>query len=304
MNIKKFINKKISNSPDWLQLLYINSRYLIENDEKYRKRIFKQHYGRPLNIEDPVTFNEKIHVRTLKQRNALFTQLADKLAVRDYVTEKIGDEYLIKLYGYYDSVDDIDYDSLPNKFVLKCNHDSGSVTLCHDKNTFNKEIGNKKLSHFLKKNLYKISREWQYKDIKPKIICEEFLDIFPDGNEIKPEDYKFHCFNGKVEYAEIQFDRFGSERKINVYDRDWNLMPFLMGYKNTDFLVEKPCRLDDLVRLAEKLSNGIDYCRVDFYLIKNRIVFGEITFTPCNGLDNFYPESWDYEFGKKWLINK
>lgn len=303
MKIKKIVNELVSKSPDWFQLLYIDIRYGLEDDETYRKRIFKQHYGRELNLNNPLTFNEKIHVRSLKQRNPLFTELADKLTVRDYVKARIGEEYLIKLYGSYNCVEEINYDELPNKFVLKCNHDSGSVTLCHDKNHFDRIACNKRLSHFLKRNLYKVSREWQYKDIKPKVICEEFLDIFSDGNELKPEDYKFHCFNGKVEYSEIQFDRFGEERKINVYDREWNLMPFLMGYQNTDFPVEKPSCLNKLINLAETLAKGIDYCRVDFYLINDRIVFGEITFTPCNGLDDFIPESFDYEFGRKWLIN-
>ncbi|MER5082734.1 ATP-grasp fold amidoligase family protein, partial [Providencia stuartii] len=175
------IKKSLTNlhekfSPDWLKLIMIDIRYILEPDEKYRKRIFKQKYGKELDINAPTTFNEKINVRTLKQRNKLFTILSDKIAVRDYVAEKIGEKYLLKNYGYYDNTDQIDFNTLPDKFVLKCNHDSGSVFICTDKKKINKKKLKKHFNFFLKRNLYKVSREWQYKDIQPKIIAEEYIN--------------------------------------------------------------------------------------------------------------------------------
>lgn len=276
------------------------SYYLIP-DKLYRKILFKRSTGKNLNLKNPKSFNEKINARILYDENPIYTKLADKYLVRDYVKEKIGDSYLINLLGYYSSPSEINYDILPTQFVLKCNHDAGSVIIVKDKNVINKDIIYKKLKKSLKYNMYYKTREKHYKNIPAIILCEEYIDIFSSESNIpQPEDYKIHCFHGKPEYLEIQFSRFSNERYINIYDKDWNLQPFLMGYQNTLFEVPKPQKLEEMLQLAEKLSSDFEYCRVDFYLVNDQIFFGEITFTPCNGMDQFIPYEWDYKFGEKW----
>lgn len=295
------IYKKLA--PNILKLLIIDIRYHLRSDLAFRKFIFKKKFNKELNITSPRTFNEKIAHRTLFQRDPLFTQLSDKIHVRQYVSDKIGEQYLPIHYGYYLNPKDINFDALPDKFVLKCNHDSGSVYIVDDKNKLNIKDVEHHFDFYLKRNFYKITREWQYRDIPPKIICEEFLDIFSNSHCSEPEDYKIHCINGEPKFLEVQFDRFKASRRINVYDTEWVLQPFLMGFKNTDYHVERPKNLEELLYLARKLASNTDYCRVDFYTIKEKIVFGEITFTPCNGLDDFYPKEWDFLFSKEWNIS-
>ncbi|HCU0192420.1 glycosyltransferase [Proteus mirabilis] len=267
----------------------------------YRKYIYKKTTGKKLNLNPPVTFNEKINYRILYDRKKIYTELADKITVRDYVKHKIGDKYLIKLIDIFDNTNSININKLPNKFVLKCNHDAGSVIICEDKTKFNFDNAFKRLEHALKHNMYSKTREWHYKNIKPKIICEEYIDIFSsEGEKYQPEDYKIHCFHGTPQILEIQFQRFNESRHINIYDTKWNLLPFLMGFPNTPYDVPKPINLDKLLILSTKLSKDFDYCRVDFYIAKGKIFFGEMTFTPCNGLDTFNPTEWDEKIGKLW----
>lgn len=270
-------------------------------DLLYRKFIYKKNTGRKLNLTPPKTFNEKINYRILYDRKNIYTELADKIKVRKYVEEKIGNKYLIKCINTYTDTVSININELPDKFVLKCNHDAGSVIICKNKNDFNKKEAFEKLNAALKENMYDKTREWHYKNIPPKIICEEYIEIFNnDHNTLQPEDYKIHCFHGIVQFLEIQFQRFDERRYINIYDRKWNLLPFLMGYQNTPMDIPKPNKLEEIILLAEVLSKDFDYCRVDFYISKDRIYFGEITFTPCNGMDKFIPNEWDRKIGDLW----
>ncbi|PHM58631.1 ATP-grasp fold amidoligase family protein [Xenorhabdus sp. KK7.4] len=287
----------------WIKRISNIYKFYFVSDENYRRDLFRKKFKKDMNLDNPQTFNEKINYRILKDKNPLYTKLADKLQVREYVKKTIGEEYLIKLLGCYKNTNDIKYKSLPDRFVLKCNHDAGSVIICKEKKSFNYKKANKKLNFHLKNDMYKRTREWHYKNIQPQIICEEYLDIFGNSDDaFLPEDYKLHCFGGKVEFFEVQFNRFGKERFINIYDRDWKLQPFTMGYKNASFSLDKPSKLSELIYLAEMLSRELDYCRVDFYIVNDVIYFGEITFTPCNGLDVITPEIWDYKLGQKWNL--
>lgn len=301
--VKEKIVKMILNNyyTYYIYMSYKKILTLFISDKRFRMRLYKENYGRELDLKQPLTFNGKIHKRTLYQRDSLFTKLADKYLVRDYVEEKIGSKYLIPLITTYKYANDICLDELPREFVMKCNHDAGSVLVCNDKH----QLSNKELVHKYKiallRNMYYIGREWHYKDIKPMILVEEKIDIFVSYNQ--PEDYKFHCFNGKVKYIEVQFSRFSLDRRINIYDRNWNLQPFLMGYKNSEEPFDKPSQLKEMINIVEILSDAIDYCRVDLYLTKNgKIYFGEMTFTPCNGLDVFVPNKFDFIFGKDWEL--
>lgn len=276
------------------------STFLI-SDKVFRKLMFYSKYKRILNLDNPQGFNAKIHKRTLFDRNDIYTKLADKYLVREFVEAKIGSEYLIPLLAVYKKPKDIKLDNLPNSFVMKCNHDSGKVIICNDKT----ELDIKKIRYFFKTaligNMYLTSREWHYKNIKKLILVEEKINIYV--NDSTPEDYKFHCFNGMPKYIEVQFSRYSGDRRINIYDLNWNLQPFKMGFENTNTKIPKPTQLSKMVQLVEKLCNNFDYCRVDLYLTKEeKIYFGEITFTPCNGMDVFIPFEWDEKFAEDWDI--
>lgn len=288
----KNIKKHIKNSLFLYSICYTILKILsyIISDELYIKIKFKKTFRRNLNLDNPQTFNEKIQWRILKERKSEYTEFADKYLVRDYIKDKIGEQYLIKLLGVYSSSKDIDYEKLPNKFVLKCNHDSGSVVICKDKATLDKKSVNHKLDFYLKKNFYYQTREWHYKDIKPKIICEELLE---DIKELY--DYKFHCFEGKVEIIQVANN---SHTGNNMYTKEWELLPFTYLNKNYDG-VQKPKNIKEMIRIAEKLAEDFNYVRIDLYESNSKIYFGEITFTSNGGFGKFNPESWDYYYGKK-----
>lgn len=285
-----------------LNLLRIRINYFLKDDEKFIRERYKEVFSKELDLENPKSFNEKIQWRILRDRQEKYTILADKYKVRDYVKEKIGEKYLIKLLGVYERPEDIDYDKLPNKFVLKCNHDSGSVIICKDKSTFNKKEATRKLKFFLKRSFYYSTREWHYKDIKPLIICEEFLCL-KNGNI--PEDYKIYVFNRKDKtevFIQVEEDRFGDHRR-GVYDEQWNLLPLERVLKNPKYN-RKPNNLKQMIFLSKELSKEFEFVRVDFYEIENKLYFGELTFTPAAGLTKFTPDEWDYKFGDMWEINK
>lgn len=274
-------------------LLYLLKKIKITltSDKKYFEKIYENKFQKKLNLANPKTFNEKVIKRILFNKNLKYTQLTDKYLVRDYVKEKIGEKYLIKLYGIYKNVDEIEYENFPKEFVLKCNHDSGSVFICKDKEEFDLKRVKQELKFYLKRNFYYVTREWHYKNIKPLIICEEKLkDI---------TDYKFHCFSGKVNHVEVIFNRF-NDKRFNLYDRNWKLLPYkISGCKNTDSNIEKPQNFEKMLKIAEKLSKEFNYCRIDLYNNKGEIKFGEITFTPASGLDEL-PEELDLYLGSLW----
>lgn len=265
----------------------------------FRKRVYKKLFGKKLDLKKPIGFNAKISKRILEEKELLYTLLADKYKVRDYVSEKVGSEILIPLIKCYDNVDEININDLPNKFVAKCNHDAGSVVVCDDKKTLDFVSF---VSHFksaINRNMYYTTREWHYKNITRKILIEEMIDIFSD--EATPEDYKFHCFNGKVEYIEVQFSRFSSDRRINVYDSSWNLCDFRVGHRNTEKVIYKPECLEKLITISEKLAVDLKYCRIDLYVTSNKkIYFGEITLTSGSGTYKFDPPESDIVFGSSW----
>lgn len=274
-------------------IVYIVKKFLmlIVSDENYFKYYYYKTFNRKLNINDLKTLNEKVIGRILFDKNILYSNLTDKVDVRKYVKEKIGEKYLIKLYGVYENVNEIDMNVLPKEFVLKCNHDSGSVFICEDKNTFNISYAKKKLRFYLKRNYYYLTREWHYKNINPRIICEEKL--------VDTTDYKFHCFHGKVEQIKVISGRF-SDKRMNEYDRYWNLKDVEVGNcKQTDVELEKPKNFEKMIEIAERLSADFEYVRVDLYNVNGEIKFGELTFTPASGFSRM-PYDMDLALGKLW----
>ena len=263
--------------------------------EKDINKTYKKKHGRLIDWENPKSFTEKLNVSKLYCSNELKTKLTDKLLVRDWVKEKIGEEYLVPLIGVYDKFEDINFDELPEKFVIKCNHDSGSVTLCSDKKTLDMKKLKNDYDFYLKRNFAYMGYELHYKEIKPKIIIEKYM-----GDNIN--DYKFLCFDGKPYYCWIDIDRFRDHKK-NVYDLDWNIQPFEMSYKRCNEQIEKPSNLDLMKNIAERLCKGFDHVRVDLYEVDGKTYFGEMTFTNGNGMSVFKPDEWDYKIGELWNLD-
>ncbi len=266
-------------------------------DEQYLKIKFYENTGEKLDLKNPRTFNMKMQWLKLHNRNPLYTQLADKYSVRSYVEKCIGKKGLNELYGVYSSFDEIDFESLPSQFVMKCTHDCGSVLICRDKKKFDFISARKKISRALKKNYYWEGREWPYKDIKPRIIIEKYLH--DDGSD-ELKDYKVFCFHGIPQVIQVDFDRFRNHRR-NLYDTQWNYLGYTTLYPtDPDYRIAKPVCLEKMLEDARKLSEGIPFVRVDFYVVNDVPLFGEMTFFHGGGMEPFKPKEWDYRLGK-WL---
>lgn len=255
---------------------------------------YKMMNGKFLDLDHPKTYNEKLHWLNLYYHDPLLTQLVDKYAVRPFVAERIGEEHLVPLIGKWDSVEDIPFDDLPKQFVLKCNHDSGSVIVCHDKDALDIEAAKKKLKQCLKRNYYYHSREWAYKNVKPCIICEQLIAT-KDGKA--PKDYKIFCCNGVPQMFFVASDR-GENTKFDFYEMDGSRIPVKQHYPNSGREFEPPQRFAEMVECAKKLSEGFPQVRVDFYEdIDGKVLFGEMTFIHFSGMHDFEPEEYNLKFG-------
>lgn len=259
------------------------------------KKDYENYRGGVLNIENPKTYSEKIQWLKLYDDNELRTRLTDKVLVREWIKEKIGEKYLIPIYGVYDSFDDIEFDKLPNQFVIKTNHSSGWNIIVKDKNNFNKKKARKKIQRWLKRD-YGLWSEFEihYSSIVPKIIVEKYMA--DSSGELN--DYKFLCFNNECKYFWMDFDR-ASNHKRNVYDLNFNLQPWnQFTYGNYNGVVEKPKNLEKMIEIAQTLCQGFKHVRVDLYNIDGEIYFGEMTFTNGSGFEGIFPEEYDYKLGE------
>ena len=266
-------------------------------DRIYIQMQYFYHFHRFANFKNPQTFNEKLQWLKLHDHNPLYTTLVDKYAVKKWVADKIGEQYVIPTIAVWEKAEDIDFDKLPNQFVLKVNHDSGGLVICKDKSKLDRQAAVAKLSRALKNNGYWSGREWPYKNVKPCIIAEKYME---DENH-QLNDYKFMVFNGKVKCSFTCTERFSKDGlKVTFYDANWDIMPFERHYPRSKTPITKPLNYDEMVELAEKLSKDIPFVRVDFYSIKGKIYFGEMTFYPGSGLEEFTPQEWDKKLGD-WL---
>lgn len=274
-----FINRNLINwLPDkiYLKIMY----YCITNTK--------------INFTKVKTFNEKLQWLKIYDRKAIYTQMADKYLVRDFIKKRIGDEYLIPIIGHWKNFEDINFSSLPNQFVLKCNHDSGGVIICNNKDNFDVESAKIKFNIWLKHNYFYKGREWPYKNIKPQIICEKYM-----GKNLK--DYKFMCFNGVFKCSFICSERNTPDGlHVTFYDKNFKKMPFTRKYPSSKIEIPKPLNYHKMIVLSEKLSQNTKFLRVDFYEIDGRLYFGELTFFPGNGTEKFEPEKYDKILGD-WL---
>lgn len=271
-------------------------------DKQYIDLYFRMNIGRKLDWNNLKTLNEKLQWMKFNYRFPLQTIVSDKILVRDYVKDKIGEEYLIPVYGIWNDFDEIDFNQLPNQFVLKCNHDSGGLVICKDKNKLNLKLSKKKINKSLHSNFYYAGREYQYKNIKPRIYCEKFIS---ENGEVPP-DYKIYCFNGKPDVIMDCLDRFGKgthRARYLFFDKNWNFVPLCKGDdKIGNPHIPRPKNLGKMFEIAEILSKDFYFARIDLYDINGKIYFGEITLTPNSGFDPDLTYDADLRFGNELII--
>lgn len=288
-----------------LVLLYKFAKFY--SDEKFLKKLFRIRMGYELNLDNPQTFSEKLQWLKLYNRKPEYTQMVDKFGVKEYVANIIGEEYIIPTLCVWDRVEDIDWDALPNQFVLKCTHDSGGLVICKDKATLDIQKATKKLKKSMQRDYFYDNREWPYKNVKKRIIAEKFIEV--QGHQDIP-DYKFFCFNGEPMYCQVIRDR-NTKETIDFYDMKWNHMPFVglnpvaknvlePILRNGLQPVVKPLHLDNMIAVCKKLAKNIPFSRIDLYVVEDREYFGEITFYPMSGMGGFHPQEWNYTFGS-WI---
>ena len=263
-------------------------------DTLYLRIFFRAKLGYSLDLKNPKTFNEKLQWLKLYDRNPLYTQLVDKYEVRKFVAEKIGEEHLIPLLGVWNNIDKIDFNVLPNQFVLKYTHDSGSVIICKDKNKIDIEKMKQKLKEMLKIKYFYMWREWPYKNVKPRIIAEKYM-----GDNF--DDYKMFVFNGKPDNVMVCTGRQTGNLQFYFFDLNWNLLRLNYWGLNapSDFTLPKPEKWDEMIRISKELSRGTHFLRVDLYQKDNQVYFGELTFFPSDGFDAKLLPSTDALFGEK-----
>ena len=267
-------------------------------DETYLKLKYRYKMKRKLNLENPQTFNEKMQWLKIHDRKDIYTKLVDKYEVKKIIGEIIGEEYIIPTLGVWNKFDDIEFDKLPDKFVLKCTHDSGGLYICNDSTKFDIEQAREKITSSLKHNFFWSGREWPYKNVMPQIIAEPFIE----DNELKElRDYKFFCFDGNVKVFKVDFGRF-TEHHANYYDKNMQLL--LLQEKefprDEKMKIIFPITIGKMIEMAESLSRGFSFVRIDFYDVNGHIYFGEITLYPNSGYGVIEPEEWDYKLGE-WI---
>lgn len=283
-----------------IALFLLHRTAILWPDEIFLKMKFRLMMGKRLDLKNPKTFNEKLQWLKLYNRRPEYTTMVDKFAVKQYVADKIGEQYIIPTLGVWDSVDDIDWDSLPNQFVLKTTHGGGGggVVICKDKSVFNKKQAIRRLKESMDSDIYTLFREWPYKDVPKRIIGEQYMT--DEGKSLV--DYKVHNFNGKPRFILVCRNRFhGSPMIDDFYSTDWKLLNVRRpGHPQSDVPQEPPVNLQEMLDLAEKLSKNIPFLRTDFYVVNGNVYFGELTFFPATGMSKFEPTEWDDVFGS-WL---
>lgn len=263
-------------------------------DKPWVKFKYYSHFRKKLNLENPKTFNEKLQWLKLYYQKESHTRMVDKCEMKAYVTEKIGPGYVVPLLGVWNSVDDIDFEKLPNQFVLKATHDCAGLVICKDKTKLDIEKTKNILRQAMKNSYYLYYREWPYKNVVPRVIAEQFM-VDESGTQLK--DYKIFCFDGEPYCVQVDFDRFSGHKK-NLYTLDWELMEFSFNYPaHPEVEIAKPPALEKMLEMARVLSAGEPYVRVDFYSVEGKPYVGEITFFPASGYGKFVPEKYDRILG-------
>ena len=286
-------------NPSMLLAHFIRGKAQWMSDERYLKILFKANMGYALDLKNPKTFNEKLQWLKLYNRKSEYVQMVDKASAKDYAASLIGSQYIIPTIGVWEKFDDINFDDLPNQFVMKCTHDSHTVVICMDKKNFDIEKARETIEHGMNTNYYLNTREWPYKNVKPQIIVEQNINLTL-GEDL--HDYKFYCFDGKPKVVCVASDRHSNRGlKIDYYDINKNRLQLKSGdYKNSEGLFKFPDRYEEMVAIAAKLSQGIPHVRVDLYCVNEKIYFGELTFFDSAGFVPLNPVKWDEIWGS-WI---
>ena len=270
------------------------------SDEEFLKRAYKAFMGKELDLDNPITFNEKLQWLKLHDHNPAYTNMVDKYEAKGYITDKLGnDNYIIPTIGIWNSFDEIDFSKLPNQFVLKCTHDSGGLVIVRDKSNMDMKAARRKIEKSLVHNYYYNTREWPYKNIKPRIIAEPYIE---DETYHELRDYKFFCFDGEVKALFVATERqaVGEDTKFDFFDENYNHLDIINGHPNASVPPEKPVNFKKMKEISEILSKGIPQIRVDFYEANGKLLIGELTLCHWSGLIPFEPEEWDRIFGS-WI---
>lgn len=299
----KFI-KDHYHQPLWIiaRLLKMNPINSLIPDKPYLYFMYRAYTGHRLNLSNPRRFNEKMQWLKLYDRQDWYSRIADKVEVREYVATRIGEQYLIPVIAVYNSVNEIEWSKLPNQFVLKCTHDSGTTVVCSNKEKLNIEEAKAFLRKRMAKDYYHIHRESCYLNIRPRIICENFIS--PDGDSV-PIDYKFLCFHGVPKLIQVDTNRFTDHARYTLYP-DWSKAPFDINrkYVKPGLHVERPGNLDEMLSICTKLSQGFKFIRVDLYSVNNKIYFGELTFYHGSGYEPIFPDEYNFWLGDLLDLSK
>lgn len=314
---KKIVKEWLTNPKSFI--LFVYSRFVtrfIKDDERYLRIFWWLKFGEGLNLENPQTYQEKLQWLKLHNRRPEYSKMVDKYEAKKYVADIIGEEHIIPTLGVWDTFDDIDFSKLPDKFVMKCTHDSGRVVICKDKSNFDIAAARKRINKALRTNYYLRGREWPYKNVKPRIIAEQFMEEnenefiplhdFPvyDRKDQKPEiedgdaltDYKFFCFDGEPFMMYVSHDR-AEHATTDFFDMNYNHLPIRMKDPNSETLPERPADFEEMKQLARTLAKGHPHLRVDFYVINHKIYFGELTFFHNMGFTLVKPAEWNDKLG-------
>lgn len=268
-------------------------------DRLYLQLMFRANMDQKLDLKNPKTFNQKLQWLKLYDRKPQYTDMVDKYEAKRYVAERIGEQYIIPVFGVWERFEDIDFDALPDQFVLKCTHDCGGLVICKDKSKLDIEAAREKINRCLKRNYYHHGREWPYKDVKPRILAEQYME---NGEDKDLTDYKFYCFGGEPKFLYVsQGLSDHSTARISYLSLDWEWQPFKRNdYVNFEELPAKPLNFDKMVEFCKILSAEIPFLRVDFYEVNGHLYFGELTFFPGSGNTAFNPPEWDETIGE-WI---
>ena len=292
------INLLKHNRGEFFASILIHLNFLFP-DKLYLTLLFRLKMGYWMDWENPKTFSEKLQWLKLYNRKPEYTKMVDKYGAKQYIAEHIGEEYVIPTLGVWDRFEDIDFDSLPDQFVLKCTHDSGGLVICRDKKTLDKQAAKKKIKASLKRNYYWQNREWPYKNVKPRIIAEAYMTDEPGTTEFT--DYKFFCFGDYVDCVMCCYDRSTGHVQFCFFDENWTFKRY--AYDDLElpegFTKPKPANIDEMFDLAKKIASVVNapFVRVDLYNSCGKIYFGELTFFPCSGVDTTFTPEADRYFG-------
>ena len=305
------IIKKIKKIPVYLRhpekiIVFINSYSIgrLFSDSFFLKCLYKASVGKKLNLRHPHTFNEKLQWLKLHNKNPEYTDMVDKYEAKRIIEKTLGNEYVVRTLGVWDKYEDIEFNKLPEQFVLKCTH-CGGVIICKNKEDFDFQKAEEKINSLLKKNYFWHAREWPYKNIKPRIIAEEYIEnseeAFKDNSLIV---YKFFCFDGVPEIIQVIQNDKRSDESIDYFDTEWNLLKLRQNFPNSEVHLDKPKRFEEMLKLSSKLSKNIPFLRVDWYESNEKLLFSEFTFYSDAGTAAFEPEEWDYKLGKMIDLSK